>query len=126
MRRCLVIDDSPLIRKVARMVLERHRMSVDEADGVDSGLAACKTAKPDVVLLDWHLPGKPSVQFLSGLQSLGLQPKPRVIYCTTDNDPIDVARAMEAGCDDVLIKPFLYSDLEEKLGLRTAPAPAAA
>lgn len=126
MRRCLVIDDSPLIRKVVRMVLERHRMIVDEADGVDTGLDVCRRTKPDMVLLDWHMPGKPAQEFLTKLQTLALPQKPFVVYVTSENDPIDISRAMQAGCDDVLIKPFLSFDLEVKLGLVAAPAPAVA
>jgi two-component system chemotaxis response regulator CheY len=124
MRRCLVIDDSPLIRKVVRLVLERARITVDEAEDVDKGLEACKSAPPDVVLLDWLMPGKPWTVFVKGVQAMALPRPPRIVYCTTENDPIALAKVLDHGCDDVLIKPFLCDDLREKLGLTSTPAAA--
>ncbi len=122
MRRFLIIDDSPLIRKVAHLVLERMRFTVDEAESAQDGLAACRKAMPDYILLDWHLPGMSAFEFLHHLKGLGASSKPYVIYCTTENDPLDLSKAMHAGCEDVMLKPFTRADLEAKLNALSAAA----
>jgi two-component system chemotaxis response regulator CheY len=121
MRRCLIVDDSPIIRRVARLILERLRFEVAEADSVQAALDACKSQMPDVILLDWHMPGTPPLELLTALRSLGGEAKPFIVYCTTENDPMDISKAMHAGCDDFMLKPFTLADLEAKVAtLQTA------
>ena len=122
MRRCLIIDDSPLIRKVAHLVLEQMRFTVDEAESGVDALAACKKAMPDFILLDWHLPGMSAYEFLSQLKRIVSGSKPYVIYSTTENDPLDISKAVQAGCEDVMLKPFTRADLEAKLNGLSAAA----
>ena len=56
MRRCLVVDDSRVIRKVARRILEDMRFEIEEAaDGLEA-LQACRRHMPDAILLDWTMP----------------------------------------------------------------------
>ena len=116
MRRCLLVEHSPLIRKVARIVLTKLRYDVVEAETAESGLDHCRALIPDLIFLDWHLPGaKSSMDFLTGLRSMIGDAKPFIVYCTTENDPLEISKAMIAGCDDVLIKPVTIADREEKL-----------
>lgn len=123
MRRCLLVEDSALIRKVARIVLEKARYDVVEAETADAGLEHCQSVMPDLIILDWHLPGAlTSLEFLAGLRNVMGDAKPHIIYCTSENDPIEISKAMLAGCDDVLIKPFTLADMEEKI----SPLPIAA
>lgn len=122
MQRCLIIDDSPLIRKVAHLVLEHLRFTVDEAGNGQEALAACSAAMPDFILLDWHLPGMSAFEFLAQLKGLTATKKPYVIYCTTENDPLDISKAVQLGCEDVIMKPFTRADIETKF----APLCAAA
>ena len=127
MRRCLVIDDAPLIRKIARMILEQMRYEVQDAATAEEGLERCKERLPDIILLDWHLPGTTAMQFLSGLRPLVAADsgsKPFVLYVTTDNDPVALSRAFNAGCDDFMMKPFTRADLEAKFGFLPAIAVA--
>ena len=122
MRRCLIIDDSPLIRKVARLVLEQMRYEVDEVESGTEAIAACRKAMPDFILLDWHLPGMSAYEFLGHLKGMITESRPYVIYCTTENDPIDFAKAVQYGCQDVMLKPFMRADLEDKLNAIAAAA----
>jgi two-component system chemotaxis response regulator CheY len=114
MRRVLIIDDSHLIRRVARAYLERMRFDVVEAEAVPEAIERCKERMPDVILLDWHLPTISAFDFLAALRPLIAGAKPFIVYCTTENDPIDITKAMNAGADDYLLKPFDRSDIEAK------------
>lgn len=114
MWRCLIIDDSPLVRKVARHVFEKMRFSTDEAATAQDGLNLCRAKMPAAILLDWHLPGMSSMEFLAALRGFSSASRPYIVYCTTDNDPEDNARALSAGCNATLVKPFTVAELEAK------------
>lgn len=115
MKRCLVVDDSSVIRKVARHILESMRYEVTEAENGREAFDACQSATPpDVVLLDWHLPVMSAMEFLSALRLAHCARRPFIVYCTTENDPSDIARAFSAGADDYLMKPFDRASLIDK------------
>jgi len=116
MKRCLIADPSEIIRKVARHFLEDAGFEIIEAEAASEALEACKHRAPDIVMLDWHLPEMTTVEFMSALRFSGNAKRPFVIYCTTDNDPADIARAVSAGADAFLIKPF---DRESLVGTFT-------
>ena len=115
---CLVVDDSAVIRKVARHILQRLGWEVEEASSGREALGACKARLPNVILLDWHLPGTSAHDLLAALGPLR-QPKshPHVIYCMTENDPADRQRALAGGANDWLLKPYDRESLGAKIAL---------
>ena len=70
---------------------------------------------PDAILLDSHMPPMGTVEFLASLRALANGSKPIVIYCATENNSSDIARALTAGADDYLLKPFDRETLRAKL-----------
>ncbi|GAM98054.1 chemotaxis regulator [alpha proteobacterium U9-1i] len=106
MKRCLVVDDSRVIRKVARRILEDMRFEIEEAaDGLEA-LQACRRHMPDAILLDWTMPVMSGIDFL---RQLRLEPggdAPTVVFCTTENDVEKIAEAIKAGADEYMMKPF--------------------
>ncbi len=112
---CLVVDDSDVIRKVARRILEGLDFSVTEAATGQDALNACKSVMPDLVLVDWHMPGMSGIEFTALLRNTERGASPAVIYCTTENDPGDIARALAAGADDYLMKPYDKVSIAAKL-----------
>lgn len=106
MKHCMVIDDSDAIRKVARAFLERLGYMVTEAENGEDALKRCDVAMPDLILLDWHMPGMTSMETLAGLRRMQAKREPLIIYMTTENDDDDIARAKKAGATDCLLKPF--------------------
>lgn len=114
MKRCLIVDDSDVIRKVARHFIERLGYEVVEAEGGQEALDLCKRNNLDVIVLDWHLPDITTLEFLSALRLSGKAHRPFVLYCTTENDPADIMRAFNAGADDYVLKPFDKSGLMGK------------
>jgi two-component system, chemotaxis family, chemotaxis protein CheY len=106
MRTCLVVDDSNVVRKVARRLFEILKCDVSEAGDGQAGLDLCQSAMPDAILLDGHLPVMASSEFLTSLRAMRDGRKPVVIYCTSENDRSEIARALSAGADDYVLKPF--------------------
>jgi two-component system, chemotaxis family, chemotaxis protein CheY len=115
MKTCLVVDDSKVIRKVARHILEGLDFSVTEAGDGREALDKCRGEVPDVVLLDWNMPVMSGMDFLRGLRDLNLQSRPKVVFCTTENGMAYIRAAIEAGADEYVMKPFDRDTLESKL-----------
>lgn len=117
MKNCLVVDDSKVIRKVARHILESLDLSVSEAvDGQDA-LTQCEASAPDVVLLDWNMPVMSGMDFLRALREANVAPRPRIVFCTTENGMAHIRAAIDAGADEYIMKPFDRDTLESKLQL---------
>lgn len=106
MKTCLVVDDSRVIRKVARRILETLGFEVAEAaDGADA-LSFCRATMPDAILLDWHMPVMNGLEFLRRLR---LEPgggDPRVIFCSAETRLQRIREALEQGADEFIMKPF--------------------
>jgi two-component system, chemotaxis family, chemotaxis protein CheY len=115
MKTCLVVDDSPVVRKVATRILENLNVVPGEAENGQQALDLCQKAMPDAIVLDYHMPGMGTVEFLSTLRAMANGSKPVVIYCTTENDTADISRTIAAGADDFLIKPFDRDSVRAKL-----------
>ena len=115
MRTCLVVDDSSVIRKVARRILEGLDFQITEAEDGEKALEACKRSMPDAVLLDWNMPKMDGYDFLRMLRRLPDGDKPKVVFCTTENDVAHIARALHAGANEYIMKPFDKDIVEAKL-----------
>jgi two-component system chemotaxis response regulator CheY len=114
-RTSLIVDDSRVIRKVARTILESLGYTVTEAENGEEALAKCKTAMPDLILLDWNMPVMSGVEFVCTLRSLQGNRKPKVVFCTSNSDADHIRLGIEAGADEYVIKPFDRQILETKL-----------
>ena len=114
MKTCLVVDDSKVIRKVARHILETLNFNVSEAGDGKEALDSCLASAPDVILLDWNMPVM-SGDFLRALRVSAVTNRPKVVFCTTENGMAHIRAAIEAGADEYVMKPFDRETLESKL-----------
>ena len=105
-RSCLVVDDSRVVRKVARRILEANGYAVAEAEDGQKALAACRAGLPDAVLLDWNMPVMNGIEFLKALRSEFGPVRPAVVFCTTENDIAHIQAAIGAGANEYIMKPF--------------------
>lgn len=112
---CLVVDDSRVVRKVARRILEAHGYTVVEAPDGQQALDACRQGLPDCVLLDWNMPVMDGLSFLRALRAAFGPDQPPVVFCTTENDMEHIARAIESGAQEYIMKPFDEEILVSKL-----------
>ncbi|WP_419825115.1 response regulator [Sphingomonas sp.] len=117
MKTCLVVDDSKVIRKVARHILETIGFDVQEAGDGQEALDHCRATAPDVVLLDWNMPVMSGIEFLRALGREAMQRKPKVIFCTTENGVAHIRAAIDAGADEYVMKPFDRETLQSKFAL---------
>lgn len=117
---CLIVDDSKVIRKVARHILESLDFSVDEAEDGEEALARVQQHVPDVILLDWNMPVMSGIEFLRVLRASDVTPSPRVVFCTTENGTAHIRAALDAGADEYVMKPFDRDTLASKLGFLDA------
>ncbi len=115
MKSCLIVDDSKVIRKVARHILETLQFQVSEAADGDEALVLCKDARPDVILLDWNMPVMSGMDFLRAYRASVPQAGAKVIFCTTENGIGHIQAAIDAGADEYVMKPFDRETLENKL-----------
>jgi two-component system, chemotaxis family, chemotaxis protein CheY len=114
MRTCLVVDDSSVIRKVARRILEGLEFEIEEAEDGEQALDACKRHLPEAILLDWNMPKMDGYEFLRMLRKLPGGDGPKVVFCTTENDVAHIARALHAGANEYIMKPFDKEIVEAK------------
>lgn len=105
-RLCLIVDDSRTVRRIARRILETAGMRVIETSDGAEGLEACRRHRPDYVLLDWNMPRMNGIECLRAIRLEFGADLPRVILCTTENDPEHIVAAMEAGAQEFIMKPF--------------------
>lgn len=114
MKHCLVVDDSAVIRKVARRILETLAFRVSEAEDGQQALLACEADMPDAILLDGNMPVMDGYECLKALRLMPNGNGPKIVFCTTDNDVGHVARAMRAGADGHILKPFDKASMTAK------------
>ena len=112
---CLIVDDSRIIRKVARRIVEGLGYEVDEAADGAEALAYCTGAMPDVLLIDWNMPVMDGLSFLRRLRGLPGGDRPKVLFCTIETRPERIAEALAAGADDYVMKQFDGEILQSKL-----------
>ena len=106
MKTCLVVDDSRVIRKVARRILEEMNFNIKEAADGAAALAACDDQMPDAILLDWNMPVMNGLDFLLTLRKRDGGLEPVVVFCSTENDMQHISEAINAGANEYIMKPF--------------------
>jgi len=112
-KKCLIVDDSSVIRKVARTLLNDLGYQVLEAETGGAGLAICADEMPDAILLDWDLPDMSGFDFLVAFNRRCSGPRrPHIVYATTENDPRDIARAIATGASNYMTVPFDRDGIE--------------
>src|SRR6201985_3077955 len=114
MKSCLAVADPGVSTKVARRILEGMQSDIVEAEDVEQALGACQRGLPDAILLDWNMPKMDGYEFLKALRRMPGGDRPKVVFCTTENDVAHIARALHAGANEYIMKPFDKEIVEAK------------
>ena len=114
--KCLVVDDSPIIRRILGLMLARLGFAVIEADTVQRALALCEESHPDLVVVDWNLPDEEGIALVHQLRRLPGGERMKLIMCTGERSVSHIETALSAGADEYITKPFGIEVLETKLG----------
>jgi two-component system chemotaxis response regulator CheY len=112
---CLLVDDSRMIRKISRRIVESVGYLVVEAENGEEGLARCRAAMPDLVITDWNMPVMSGIEFVTALRAIPAARPPKVVFCTTNSGARDIHKGIEAGADEYVIKPFDEAALLSRL-----------
>ncbi|MAF97314.1 MAG: two-component system response regulator [Micavibrio sp.] len=114
MKSCLVVDDSRVVRKVARRIVEDLGFSCEEAEDGQKAYEHCQGGMPDIILLDWNMPIMSGIEFLEKLRAMDNGDSPKVVFCTTENDMSHIQRAIQAGANEYIMKPFDSEIIQSK------------
>lgn len=114
MKTCLIVDDSRVVRKVARKIFEELGLNCIEAEDGQKAYDACMAAMPDSILLDWNMPVMNGIEFLRKLRATPGGDVPKVVFCTTENEFSFIQEALSAGANEYIMKPFDREIIETK------------
>lgn len=115
--RALIVDDSRFIRNHLRGLLSPLGIECEEAANGADGLAMLHSSAPfDLALLDWNMPGMTGLEMLCQMRAEGYS-SVKVLMVTTESENDNILRALEAGADEYLMKPFEAEALSGKLAM---------
>ena len=123
-RRILVVEDEAPIREMVCFVLEQNGFQPVEAEDYDSAISKLNEPWPDLILLDWMLPGGSGLQFIKHLKREALTRDIPVMMLTARGEEEDRVRGLETGADDYITKPFSPKELLARINTvlrRAAP-----
>jgi two-component system chemotaxis response regulator CheY len=115
MKQILVVDDSPVIRKVSRRIMEGRQIQTSEAETGAQALEACAFLMPDAIFVDGYMPEMDGFAMVKELRKMPGGDKPKIVMVMTENDVAQTARARHSGCDEIMLKPFNREIMEAKL-----------
>lgn len=126
-KRILVVEDETPIREMIKFVLEQSDFHVSEAEDYDVALESLTEPYPDIVLLDWMLPGGSGIQIAKKLKQHEHTKDIPIIMLTARGEEEDKVRGLDAGADDYITKPFSPKELIARIKAvlrRTSPTTA--
>ena len=114
-KRILVVEDEAPIREMLCFVLEQKGYETVEAEDYADGLAKVREPYPELIVLDWMMPGGSGIQFLKQLKQDEMTRQIPVVMLTARGEEEDKVRGLEAGADDYSTKPFSPKELTARL-----------
>ncbi len=114
-RKILVVEDEAPIREMLCFVLEQKGYEPIEAEDYDTALEKLSEPYPDLVLLDWMLPGGSGLQFIKVMKQDDITRQIPVVMLTARGEEEDKIRGLEVGADDYITKPFSPKELMARL-----------
>ncbi|MBV7414566.1 phosphate regulon transcriptional regulatory protein PhoB [Aeromonas encheleia] len=114
-KRILVVEDEAPIREMLCFVLEQKGYETIEAEDYADGLAKVREPYPELIVLDWMMPGGSGIQFIKQLKQDEVTRQIPVVMLTARGEEEDKVRGLEAGADDYITKPFSPKELTARL-----------
>ena len=115
MARILVAEDEPSLRALIRLTLDTGRFEIAEAADGPSALEAARRDPPDLVFLDWEMPGMSGIEVARALRDDPATAAVRIVMVTARRGARDALAACDAGVDDFIVKPFSPVRLLDKV-----------
>jgi len=111
----LLVEDEPAQREILRYNLSSEGYEVTVAENGDDALLLADEVKPDLVLLDWMLPGVSGIEVLRRLKNRRQSTVTPVIMLSARSEEMDRVRGLETGADDYMVKPYSVSELMARI-----------
>jgi DNA-binding response OmpR family regulator len=111
----LVVEDDEDIRDLVLAVLRRARHTVTAEDNGRTGLATALAERPDLVVLDWNMPGLTGLEVCRALRADPRTMALPVLLLTSRTQELDIDQAFAAGADDYMVKPFRGGELVSRV-----------
>ncbi|MCI0699860.1 MAG: response regulator [Planctomycetia bacterium] len=115
--RALVIDDSRTVRLIIGKILTELGLEVSEAANGREGLERLQESPVELVLVDWNMPEMNGLDFIKTVRSQRIFDPVRLVMVTTETEQEQVIRALDAGANEYVMKPFTREILVAKLSL---------
>jgi two-component system phosphate regulon response regulator PhoB len=111
----MLVEDEASVRLLLRLTLDLGSVEIIEVSDGDTALERCRAERPEVVLLDWTLPGRPGIEVCRALRAEEATQDATIIMLTARSGEDERRAGLAAGADDYLSKPFSPSTLLDKL-----------
>lgn len=111
----LLVEDEPAQREILRYNLSSEGYEVAVAETGDDALLLAEEIGPDLVLLDWMLPGVSGIEVLRRLKKSQQHAEMPIIMLSARTEEIDRVRGLETGADDYMVKPYSVSELMARI-----------
>jgi two-component system chemotaxis response regulator CheY len=115
MKKCLIVDDSKIVRKVMRQIIDPIGFEILEAGNGQEALDQLAQHPVDLVMLDWNMPVMNGIDCLRKMRANTSIKQPAVIFCTTENEFSKISEALSAGANEYVMKPFDEAIIRSKL-----------
>jgi len=124
MKLCLLVDESPMVRRILGVMLGRLGFAIIEAETGERALALCQEQLPDLALIDWSLPDDGGIALVQNMRRLPGGERVKLVMCTNERSVAQIEAAVAAGADEYVTKPFGLDILQTKLGYLGFELPA--
>lgn len=117
MLRCIIADDSKIMRMLLRKILENLNFEVDEAEDGEEVIELCAQTPADLIISDWELPLMDGIDVLYKIRADRKIRQPKFVFCSYQKDADTIRQALDGGADDFIMRPFDEDIVAAKLAI---------
>lgn len=117
MVKCIIADDSKIIRMLLSKILENFGFEVSEAEDGEELLEQCANLQPDLIICDWTLPVIDGIDVLYKIRGDKKIKQPKFVFCSFISDIEKIRQALDGGANDFVMRPFDEDIIASKLAI---------
>lgn len=115
MAKCLIADDSKVIRMLLSRIMGSIGFDAVEAEDGEEVVELCLSQEPDLIIMDWFLPSLEGIDVLYKIRNQLKIKQPKIVFCSSMIDVEKIRQALDGGADDYIMKPFDEEIITSKL-----------
>lgn len=117
MLRCIIADDSKIMRMLLRKIMENFNFEVDEAEDGEEVIELHTQTPADLIISDWNLSSMDGIDVLYKIRADRKIKQPRFVFCSYVKDAEIIKQALDGGADDFIMRPFDEDIIASKLAI---------